>query len=419
VRVYLDNASTTPISREVKRAMDKYMTQEFGNPNSIHKMGVVAKNAVENARKSVASVFNSHLDEIIFNSGGTEGNNAAIFGVFNRLRKNGIKYSDMRAVTTNIEHSSVSECFKELERRGVVVDYAPVDENGIIDPLKIKELLKPETVLVSVMYANNEIGIIQPIKEIAKVIRNFKKNLQPTTYNLQPSKNSLPPTTYNLKPSSPPTTYNLQPTTFPHFHTDACQAPLFLNLNVQELGVDLMTIDGQKIYGPKGVGALFIKRGVMIEPIIYGGGQEKGLRSGTENVPLIVGLAKAIEIAGKNRIKNSEWISEVRDYGIRKIEEKIPQAVLNGDRMKRLPNNINISIPGIDPEFVVLQLDEGGIVCSTKSACLKDESVSYVIAALGKDEKYAQSSLRFSLGLNATKKDMDYLVKILIKLVKL
>ena len=419
MRVYLDNASTTPISREVKRAMDKYMTQEFGNPNSIHKMGVVAKNAVENARKSVASVFNSHLDEIIFNSGGTEGNNAAIFGVFNRLRKNGIKYSDMRAVTTNIEHSSVSECFKELERRGVVVDYAPVDENGIIDPLKIKELLKPETVLVSVMYANNEIGIIQPIKEIAKVIRNFKKNLQPTTYNLQPSKNSLPPTTYNLKPSSPPTTYNLQPTTFPHFHTDACQAPLFLNLNVQELGVDLMTIDGQKIYGPKGVGALFIKRGVMIEPIIYGGGQEKGLRSGTENVPLIVGLAKAIEIAGKNRIKNSEWISEVRDYGIRKIEEKIPQAVLNGDRMKRLPNNINISIPGIDPEFVVLQLDEGGIVCSTKSACLKDESVSYVIAALGKDEKYSQSSLRFSLGLNATKKDMDYLVKILIKLVKL
>ena len=419
MRVYLDNASTTPISREVKRAMDKYMTQEFGNPNSIHKMGVVAKNAVENARKSVASVFNSHLDEIIFNSGGTEGNNAAIFGVFNRLRKNGIKYSDMRAVTTNIEHSSVSECFKELERRGVVVDYAPVDENGIIDPLKIKELLKPETVLVSVMYANNEIGIIQPIKEIAKVIRNFKKNLQPTTYNLQPSKNSLPPTTYNLKPSSPPTTYNLQPTTFPHFHTDACQAPLFLNLNVQELGVDLMTIDGQKIYGPKGVGALFIKRGVMIEPIIYGGGQEKGLRSGTENVPLIVGLAKAIEIAGKNRIKNSEWISEVRDYGIRKIEEKIPQAVLNGDRMKRLPNNINISIPGIDPEFVVLQLDEGGIVCSTKSACLKDESVSYVIAALGKDEKYSQSSLRFSLGLDTTRKDMDYLVKMLTEFVKL
>jgi len=216
-----------------------------------------------------------------------------------------------------------------------------------------------------------------------------------------------------------PTTYNLQPIPYPLFHTDACQAPLFLNLNVQELGVDLMTIDGQKIYGPKGVGALFIKRGVMIEPIIYGGGQEKGLRSGTENVPFIVGLAKAIEIAGKNRIKNSERISEVRDYGIRKIEEKIPRAVLNGDRIKRLPNNINISIPGIDPEFVVLQLDEEGIVCSTKSACLKDESASYVIAALGKDEKYAQSSLRFSLGLNATKKDMDYLVKMLTDSVKL
>ena len=413
--IYLDNASTTPINREVKKEIDRYMTEEFGNPNSIHKMGVVAKNAVENARKSVAAVFNSHLDEIIFNSGGTEGNNAAIFGVFNRLRKNGIKYSDMRAITTNIEHSSVLGCFKELERRGVAVDYTPVDENGIIDPKKIKELLRPETVLVSVMYANNEIGTIQPIKEIAKVIRAFKKNLssassplQPTTYHLQPSKNSPQPTTYNL-----------QPIPYPHFHTDTCQAPLFLNLNVQELGVDIMTIDGQKIYGPKGVGALFIKRGVMIEPIIYGGGQEKGLRSGTENVPLIVGLGKAIEIAGKNRIKNSERLSEVRDYGIRKIEDKIPQAVLSGDRVRRLPNNINISIPGIDPEFVVLQLDEKGIVCSTKSACLKDESVSYVIAVLGKDKKYSQSSLRFSLGLNTTKKDMDYLVKMLTDFVKL
>lgn len=390
-KIYLDNASTTPVSKEVKKAMDKYMTDEFGNPNSIHRMGVVARNAVLGARKTVALTFNSHPDEVIFNSGGTEGNNAAIFGVFNHLRKNGVKYSDMRAITTNIEHSSVLQCFKELERRGVVVDYAPVGENGVVDPVTIKKLLKPETVLVSVMYANNEIGTIQPIKEIAKVIRNFRKNLKPTTYNLQP-------------------------TTFPLFHTDACQAPLFLNLNVQELGVDLMTIDGQKIYGPKGVGALFVKRGTTIEPIIYGGGQERGLRSGTENVPLIVGLAKAIEIANKNRNKNSERLSKIRDYCIKKIEEKIPQAVLNGDRTQRLPNNINISIAGIDPEFVVLQLDEKGIVCSTKSACLKDESASYVVEALGRDEKYTRTSLRFSLGLDTTKKDTDYLIRTLVSL---
>ena len=391
-KIYLDNASTTPINKEVKKAMDRYMTEEFGNPNSIHQTGVVARNALEDSRKVIALAFNSHPDEIIFNSGGTEGNNAAIFGVFNRLRKNGVKYSDMRAVTTNIEHSSVLECFKELESRGVEVDYAPVDGNGIIDPKKIKELLKPETVLVSVMYANNEIGTIQPIKEIAKVIRAFRKTLPSVISLLQP------------------TTYNLQPVLF---HTDACQAPLFLNLNVQELGVDLMTIDGQKIYGPKGVGVLFIKRGIEMEPIIFGGGQEKGLRSGTENVPLIAGLAKAIEIAGKDRVKNSERLSKIRDYGIKKIEEKIPQAALNGDRIKRLPNNINISIPGIDPEFVVLQLDEEGIVCSTKSACLKDEETSYVISALGRDKKYSQSSLRFSLGLDTTKKDVDYLVKML------
>lgn len=389
-KIYLDNASTTPINREVKRVMDKYTIEEFGNPNSIHKIGVVAKIGVENARKNIASVFNSHPDEIIFNSGGTEGNNSAIFGVFNRLRKNGIKYFNMRAIVTNIEHSSVLECFKELERRGVIVDYVAVEENGIVDPRKIKELLKLETVLVSVMYANNEIGTIQPIKEIAKVIRAFRKNLQPLITGSQPVL----------------------------FHTDACQAPLFLDLNVQELGVDLMIIDGQKIYGPKGVGALFIKRGVAIEPIIYGGGQEKGLRSGTQNVPLIVGLAKAVEIANKNRKKNSDRISKIRDYGIKKIKEKITRAVLNGDGVERLPNNINISIPEIDPEFIVLELDEKGIICSTKSACLKDEAISYVISALGKDEKYSQSSLRFSLGLNVTKKDMDYLVKMLVDFVK-
>lgn len=382
-KIYLDNAATTAVIKEVKSIMDKYMIEEFGNPNSIHQMGVMAKNAIENVRKSVAVVFNCHLDEIIFNSGGTEGNNTAIFGIFNHLRKNGVKYSDMRAITTNIEHSSVLKCFKELEKRGVKVDYATVEKNGIVDPQKIKKLLKQETVLVSVMYANNEIGTIQPVKEIAKVIRNFRKNL-PSVFKI-----------------------------YPLFHTDACQAPLFLNLNVQELGVDLMTIDGQKMCGPKGVGALFIKRGIEIEPIIYGGGQERGLRSGTENVPLIAGLGKAIEIAGKNRTKNGERLSKIRDYGIKKIEEKIRTAVLNGDRIKRLPNNINISIPGIDPEFAVLQLDEKGIVCSTKSACLKDEETSYVVSALGNDDKHSKTSLRFSLGLDTVNKDMDYLAKTL------
>lgn len=398
-KIYLDNAATMAVTEEVKGVMNKYMIDEFGNPNSIHRMGVTAKNAVENARKSVASAFNCHTDEMVFNSGGTEGNNAAIFGIFNHLRKNGVKYSDMRAITTNIEHSSVLKCFKELEKRGVKVDCATVEKNGIVDPQKIKKLLKQETVLVSVMYANNEIGTIQPIKEIAKVIRNFRKNL-PLTASF----------------FSQPITYNLKPKTCPLFHSDACQAPLFLNLNVQELGVDLMTIDGQKMCGPKGVGALFIKRGIEIEPIIYGGGQERGLRSGTENVPLIAGLGKAIEIAGKNRIKNGERLSKIRDYGIKKIEEKIRTAVLNGDRIKRLPNNINISIPRIDPEFAVLQLDENGIVCSTKSACLKDEETSYVVSALGNGDKNSKTALRFSLGLDTTKKDMDYLAKTLTAL---
>lgn len=391
--IYLDNASTTPVNKEVKKLMDKYMMVEFGNPSSIHQMGVAAKKAIEGARGSVASSLNAHSDEIIFNSGGTEGNNAAIFGIFNRLRKNGVKYSDTHIITTNIEHSSVRECFKELEGRGVKVDYMPVEKNGIVDSQKIKKSLRENTVLLSIICANNEIGAIQPIREIAKVLRNFRR--KPLTKNHQ-----------------------LKNKNFPYFHTDACQAPLFLNLNVEELGIDLMTTDSQKIYGPKGVGALFIRRGVETAPIIFGGGQEGGLRPGTENTPLIIGFSKALEIAQKNKNKNTTRLSEIRDYFIKEILEKIPKAILNGDAIGRLPNNINISIPGIDPEFVVFQLDALRIVCSTKSACLKDEPASYVIAALGGDEERSRTSLRFSLGLETTKKDVDYVVKILPDLIK-
>jgi len=387
--IYLDNAATTPVRKEVVLAMKPYWSESFGNPGSITKMGVKAREAVENARKIIAENIKARPQEIIFTSGGTESNNLAIFGVVNNLEKEESKrLSDLHFITTNIEHSSVTECFRELERRGAKVDYLMVKENGIIDPRDLRKIIKPNTVLISVGYANNEIGTIQPIKEIMKEIRHARKESVISNGVL------------------------------PYFHTDASQAGLYLNLNINELGVDLMTIDAQKIFGPKGVGILFIKAGVEISPIIFGGGQEKGLRSGTENVSLIVGMAKAIELVRKDFEKKAERIKITRDYFWHKIQKEIPEAVLNGDLENRLPNNLNISIPGIDSEFVVLCLDEVGIVCSTRSACSQDEDGSFVVRALGKSDELARSTLRFSLGEDLTKKDIDFVIAKLQIIIK-
>ena len=373
--IYLDNAATTPVRKEVVLAMKPYWNESFGNPGSITKMGVRAREAVESSRKIIAENIKARSQEIIFTSGGTESNNLAIFGVVSSLEKRGMKISDLHFITTNIEHSSISECFKELERRGAKVDYLEVGNNGIVNSRDLRKIIKPNTVLVSVGYANNEIGTIQPIREIAKEIRHTRK----TNPNL-------------------------------YFHTDASQAGLYLNLNLNELGVDLMTLDAQKIFGPKGIGILFIKAGIEISPIIFGGGQERGLRSGTENVPLIIGIAKAFELVRKDFEKRAERIKITRDYFWYKIQKEIPEAILNGDLENRLPNNLNISIPGIDSELVVLCLDEVGIVCSTRSACSQDEDGSLVVRALGKNEDLVKSTLRLSLSQDITKKEVDFVV---------
>jgi len=381
--IYLDNTATTPVRKEVVLAMKPYWSESFGNPGSITKMGVKAREVVENARKMIAENLKARPQEIIFTSGGTESNNLAIFGLVNNLEKQGMNISDLHFITTNIEHSSISECFRELERRGAKVDYLKVNDKGIVDTRDLRKIIKPNTVLVSVGYANNEIGTIQPIKEIAKEVRHARK----TNSNLC-------------------------------FHIDASQAGLYLNLNINELGIDLMTLDAQKIFGPKGVGVLFVKAGIEISPIILGGGQEKGLRSGTENVPLIVGMAKALELARKDFEKKAGRIKITRDYFWSKIQKEIPEAVLNGDLENRLPNNLNISIPGIDSELIVLCLDEAGIVCSTRSACSQDEDGSFVVRALGKSDDFALSTLRFSLGENLTKKDLDFVVSTLKNIIK-
>ena len=407
--IYLDNSATTPVRKEVVLAMKPYWNKGFGNPGSITKIGVLAKQAVEDSRKLIAENIKARAQEIIFTSGGTEANNLAIFGLVNSILNSpstrlGInQITNLHFITTNIEHSSISACFKELESRGAKVDYLQVNSKGLVEPKDLRKIIKPNTVLVSIGYANNEIGTIQPIKEIAKEIRHARKRYKSSALGIHKGLAFVP-----------------------LFHTDASQAGLYCNLNINELGVDMMTLDAQKVYGPKGIGFLFVKAGVEISPIIFGGGQERGLRAGTENVPLIAGMAKALELARKDFEKKAIKIKFFRNYFWQKIQKEIPEAVLNGDLENRLPNNLNISIPGIDSEFLVLCLDEAGIVCSTRSACSHDENGSSVARAIYSEQDLlvseidalAKSTLRFSLSENITKKDISYVVKVLKKEVE-
>lgn len=390
----MDYASTTPLRGEVFEAMRPYFIKNFGNSGSVHAEGFQAKKSLDVARKSVALELQAHADEIIFTSGGTESNNLAIFGVAQALEKKGVPFSKMHFVTTAIEHSSVLECFKELESRGAEVDYVPVESNGIVSPQKIARVLRSETVLVSVQYANNEIGTIQPIRKVGLLIRD-----------------------HNSKFPIPNSRHGKMFRTF--FHADASQAPLYLDCMVERLGVDLMTLDGHKMHGPKGVGILYARRGTELLPILFGGGQERGVRSTTENVPLIVGFAKAFELASLHRKKESARLAKLRDYFYSNVLKniRINSLIINGDMKERLPNNVNISLLGVDTEFAVLKLDAWGIAASTKSSCLGSEGASYVVKALGGEAARADSTLRFTFGLATTKKDVDYLLRCLRKII--
>lgn len=385
-RIYLDYAATTPVDDEVIKAMIPYFADDFGNASSIYKEGLTARNALDASRKKIADILNARSEEIIFTSGGTEANNLAIFGAIKAIEKSGIRPEDMHIITSCIEHPSVLEIFKMLEKKGLEVSYIGVDEFGIINPKDVRDAIQANTVLVSIMYVNNEIGTIQPIYEIAKIIRRGRKEKKSEIY----------------------------------FHTDASQAPLYLSIDVQKLGVDMMTLCGQKIYGPKGVGCLYKKKNIKLQSIISGGSQEMGLRAGTENIPLIIGFSKALELAEQNREKESRRLVKLRDYFMEELNKKIPQVKLNGSGKSRAPNNINVYIPRIDGEFFTIVLDSKGIACATKSACKEndEDKGSYIIEALGHSKERVESSLRFSLGKSVSKKDIDYVVKTLSESVK-
>lgn len=381
-KVYLDHAATTYTDKSVISAMKPYFEKIYGNPSSIHQEGRKAKHALYQARKKVANVLSCQPTEIIFTGSGTESCNLAVFGMAENFSgKKG------HIITSKIEHHAILRPCEKLEKEGFQITYLPVGREGIVKVSDIEKAIRPETFLISIIYANNEIGTIQPIAEIGKLIKKLNAN--------RPLKSKI------------------------YFHTDACQAAGFLDLNIDNLGIDLLSLNGSKIYGPKGMGMLFVRYGVPIKPITLGGGQEEGLRSGTENLAGIIGFAKALEITQKEKKKESKRLINLRDYLIFQIEKKIPKVVLNGHREKRLPNNVNISILDIEGEAVLLWLDKYGIYALTGSACDSQSlEPSHVILALDRPYEYAHGSLRFSLGKKTTKKDIDYLLKILPRVTK-
>lgn len=380
-RIYLDNAAATYLDSSVKKAMDDFSAKYFGNPSSIYEEGRKAKSAIERTRKNIAKIINALPEEIIFTSGGTEGNNLAVFGAASAFAKKG-----GHIIISRIEHPSVLNIVKELEKRRLGTAYLNVNRFGVIDSKELKKSLRKDTILVSIIYANHEIGTIQPIIEISQIIKEFNDKNQANIL----------------------------------FHTDACQAGNYLNLDVKKLGVDLMTINGSKLYGPKGTGFLFVRKGVNLKPLFFGGEQERKIRPGTENAAGIIGLGVALELAQKIRQKESKRLIALRDYFIKKVLKRIPGAVLNGHPDLRSPNNVNVSIYGIEGEAAVLYLDSLGIACSTGSACTSARlEPSHVIMAIGLPYEFSHGSLRFTLGRKTTKKDLDYVLEKFEETVKI
>ena len=373
-KVYLDYAATTPCDPEVIKAMEPYFFDKFGNASSIHAYGQEAKAAIEDAREKVASFLGAKPDEIVFTSGGTESDNFALEGVAYALQKKG-----NHIITTAIEHHAVGEPCKFLEKQGFKVSYVGVDKYGLVSPEDINKAITDKTILISVMHANNEIGTIQPIAEIGKIARD--KGI--------------------------------------YFHTDAVQTVGHIPVNVDELNVGLLSLSSHKFYGPKGAGALYIRKGTRLMRFLHGGDQEKGRRASTHNTPGIVGLGKAIELCKEKMEGEEKFQSSLRDKLIKGIPDKISEVYLNGHPDERLPNNVNFSIKYIEGESILLSLDMLGIAASTGSACTSSSlEPSHVLLALGLSHEIAHGSLRITLGRWTKEEDINYLLEHLPKIVE-
>jgi cysteine desulfurase len=368
-RIYLDHAATTPTHHEVVKAMLPFFSDAFGNPSSIYSYGQEAKGALEEARTKVAELIGARSEEIVFTSGGTEADNYALKGIAYANEHKG-----NHVITTPIEHHAVLEAGKSLEKNGIRITCLPVDKYGLVDPDDVKKAITAKTILISVMHANNEVGTIEPVEEIGEIAREAGV----------------------------------------YFHTDAVQTVGHIPVNVDKLKVDLLSISGHKFYGPKGVGALYVRKGTKLVPLVHGGEHEKRRRAGTENVPGVVGLGKAVQLSGQEMGKEAERLAYLRDKLIKGFEKKIDRIRLNGHPAKRLPNNVNVSVDFVEGESMILNLDLEGICASTGSACTSSSlEPSHVLLALGLPPEQAHGSLRFTLGRENTNEDVDRVLEVL------
>ena len=372
--IYMDHSATSPVDPEVFEAMKPYFTDSFGNASTLYSLGREGRKAMESAREEVASIIGAETKEIIFTSGGTESDNIAILGAAYKLKKKG-----NHIITSDIEHPAVDETCRYLEKNGFTVTYLPVYEDGIVKVKDLEDAITDKTILITIMHANNEIGTIQPITEIGRIAHE----------------NNI------------------------YFHTDAVQTVGKIPVNVKELNVDMLSLSAHKLYGPKGIGALYLRQGVRIEPLMHGGGHEKGIRPGTENVPGIVGLGKACSIAKENLQRDAQKLTSLRDMLIDNVLAENEDSYLNGHRTKRLPNNANFRFTGIEGESLILHLDAKGIATSTGSACssIKLEP-SHVLMAIGLKEVEAHGSLRISLGHENTEEDIEYTITAIKEVVE-
>lgn len=365
--VYLDYSATTPVKDEVLQAMLPYFTEHFGNPSSLYSIGLESKEAVDNARAQVANLINALPREVYFTAGGSEADNWALFGVADAFKNKG-----NHIITTEIEHHAMLHTCEYLAKRGYEITYLPVEKDGSVNPKTFEDAITDKTILASVMMVNNEIGTIQPIKELAAIAKKHGVL----------------------------------------FHTDAVQALGNMPIDVKDLGVDLMSMSSHKIYGPKGEGALYIRKGLRISNFIHGGAQEMGKRAGTENLPAIVGFGKAAELAGKNLDEHIAHCSKLRDYMVEQILTRIPDTFYNGSKEHRHPGNANITFEYIEGEAILLFLDQAGISVSTGSACSsKSLKPSHVLSAIGIPVEKIHGSVRFTVGDFTTKEDIDYVVE--------
>ncbi|MFH1522654.1 MAG: cysteine desulfurase family protein [Patescibacteria group bacterium] len=398
-KIYFDHSATTPMDKEVLDTILPYFSEKFGNPSSVHNFGQDAIAGVDKARAEVAMFLNCNSEEIIFTSGATESDNLAIMGIIKALQKQNKK--KIHIITSLIEHDAVLEPCLKLEKEGVEVTYLQVENNGVVNVEKFKQAIKDDTILVSVMYVNSEVGSIQPIREIGKIIKKINdKRLNEWKKMRVKNRGEKPQPIY--------------------FHTDATQALNFLNCNTKYLHVDMLSLSGHKIYGPKGVGALYVKSGIPIEAIQLGGHHENNKRSGTLNVTGIVGLGKAVSLLSNKAVeKNNKYIAKLRDMLVDGIKKNIPDVILNTDRNIATQAHAHFSFLGVEGESILISLDLEGIAVSTGSACASGSlKASHVLLAMGIKKEIAHNSIRFSLGKNNSKEDIKRVIKVMPEIIK-